>query len=114
VRRAIALVLLTPFITGCFATRHVPLSERTNLAKANGVTTRSGRTIEFVVDGATIANDTLRAVGPDGTITVPTDSIAQISVRKFSTLKTVGLTLGIGAVAFVGLGLVALNTIAID
>lgn len=113
-RRTIALVLLAPFITGCFATRHVPLSERTNLAKANGVTTRSGRKIEFAVDGATIANDTLRAIGRDGTITVPTDSIAQISVRKFSTIKTVGLTVGIGAVAFVALLVLALNTIAID
>jgi hypothetical protein len=35
-------------------------------------------------------------------------------VRKFSTIKTVGLTVGIGAVAFVALLVLALNTIAID
>ena len=109
-----ALTLLASVGAGCYATKRVPLTERVDLAKVNGVTTRSGEKIDFAVEGATIANDTLRAIGRSGTITVPTDSIAKISQRKFSTGKTVGLIAGIGAVAFGALLVLSLNTIAID
>jgi hypothetical protein len=112
VRRRVLIVLLAPFVAGCFATAQAPLSRRTDLAKANGVTTRSGYRIDFAVDGATIANDTLRAVGQAGTIAIPTDSIAQISERRFSTRNTVGLAAGVGAAGFVVLALLSVGKLA--
>jgi hypothetical protein len=114
VKRLLVLILLAPVIAGCYASKRAPLNERTDLARVDGVTMRSGRKIEFAVNGATIANDTLRAVGKSGTITIPTDSIAAISQRKFSTAKTVGLTAGISAVVFAAFVVLSLNTIAID
>ena len=66
------------------------------------------------MEGATIANDTLRAVGDHGAIAIPTDSIAQISERKFSMGNTAGLAVGVGAVAFVALLLLALHNFAIN
>ncbi|HEV7704702.1 MAG TPA: hypothetical protein VGO46_10440 [Gemmatimonadaceae bacterium] len=112
--RALISVLLLPLFAGCYATHHVPLNEKIDLSKANGVTMRSGRKIAFAVEGATIANDTLRAVGRDGTITVPTDSIAQISERRFSARNTVGLAVGVGAVAFAALVVLSYRSFAID
>ncbi len=59
---------------------------------------RSGTEIEFMATGAMIANDTLHAVTRHDHIAIPTDSIARISVRKFSPLRTGGLVIGVAAV----------------
>ena len=91
-------MLLAPLVAGCFGTQHIPFNESTGLEKATGVTTRSGREIEFMATGATIANDTLHAVTRHDHIAIPTDSIARISVRRFSPLRTGALVIGVAAV----------------
>jgi hypothetical protein len=108
----VVFLLLLPLIAGCFATTHVPLSERADLTKATGVTTQSGNELEFTVYGATIENDTLHAVGRDGALAIPTDSIAQISKRKFLWRNTAGLAVGVGAVAFLALFAAAMHNLA--
>ena len=75
---------------------------------------RSTRLIELSVEGATIENDTLHAVGDHASIAIPTDSIAQILVHKFSARNTAGLTVLVGAVAFGVLLVVALHNFSIN
>lgn len=84
-------MLLAPLIASCYATGHVPLRGGASLEHATGVRTLSGEQIKFAVPGATITNDTLRAAGKDALIAIPTDSIAEILVRKFSWRYTAGL-----------------------
>ena len=67
------------------------------------VTTRSGAEIEFIATGATITNDTLHAITRHDHIAIPTDSIARISVRRLSPLRTGALVIGAAAVAVVTL-----------
>jgi hypothetical protein len=97
------VLLLAPVFAGCYATGHAPLRANSPLEKATGVRKLSGEKIAFAVNGATIENDTLHAVGEHASIAIPVDSIAEISMRKFSARNTAGLVVGIGAVAFVGL-----------
>jgi hypothetical protein len=101
--------LLALVSADCYATGHVPIRGKTEFTRATGVTMRSGEEIEFAADGATIENDTLHAIGDHTSIAIPTDSIARVSVRKFSWGKTTGLVVGVGTVAFVVLGLIALR-----
>jgi len=93
------MVFLAPLVAGCYSTHHVPFNGSTGLENATGVTTRSGERLEFMATGATITNDTLHAVTRHDHIAIPTDSIARISVRKFSPLRTGGLVIGVAAVA---------------
>jgi hypothetical protein len=98
-RRAILLmVFFAPLAAGCYGTHHVPFDGSTGLESATGVTLRSGEEIEFMATGATITNDSLHAVTKHDHIAIPTDSIARISVRKFSPLRTGGLVIGVAAV----------------
>lgn len=92
------MVFLAPLVAGCYGTHHVPFNGSTGLENATGVTTRSGEEIEFMATGATIANDTLHAVTKHDHIAIPTDSIARISERSFSPLRTGGLVIGVAAV----------------
>jgi hypothetical protein len=101
-RRAI-VVVLAPILAGCFVTHHIPLNAGAELGNATGVTTRAGTEIDFATTGATITNDTLHAVGRHDVIALPADSVARISVRKFSPRSTAALAVGVGAVAFVAL-----------
>jgi hypothetical protein len=98
--RSLLVLLLATLFAGCYATQHVPLREKASLDHATGVRKLSGEEIEFAVSGATIANDTLHAVGKHASIAIPTDSIAKIAVRKFSIRYTAGLVGSVGAVAF--------------
>jgi hypothetical protein len=109
-RRSFYFLLLLPLFAGCFATQHIPLDGSTRLDEATGVTTRSGDQIEFSATGATMRNDTLHANGIREFVAIPADSVAQISVRKFSATNTAGLAIGVGLVAFLGLALIALGS----
>jgi hypothetical protein len=98
------VLLAVAFNAGaCMATQHVALDSRTDLHSASGITTHSGRKISFTTHGASIANDTLYAMTSAGPLIMPTDSIATISRKKFSAIRTLGLVGG----AFAGLLLVA-------
>jgi len=105
------MVLLVPLAAGCYGTHHVPFDGSTGLENATGVTLRSGEEIEFMATGATITNDSLHAVTKQDHIAVPTDSIARISVRKFSPLKTGGLVIGITAVTLFTFALLLANAL---
>jgi hypothetical protein len=91
-------MFVVPLVAACYGTHHVPFNESGGLESATGVTLRSGEEIEFMATGATIANDTLHAVTKHDHIAIPTDSIARISERSFSPLKTGGLVIGVAAV----------------
>lgn len=107
--RGLLILLLAPLIASCYATQHVSLRGEAPLERATGVRTLSGEQIRFAVTGATITNDTLHAVGQHASIAIPTDSIAEISVRKFSWRNTAGLLVGVGAVAFLALLALSFN-----
>jgi hypothetical protein len=106
------ILLLALVIAGCFSTQHVPLRSDAPLERATGVRTISGEEVEFAVTGATIVNDTLRAVGEHGTLVIPTDRIAKISIRKLSVRNTTGLVLGVGAICFLLLAVLAVGNLA--
>ena len=93
----LVMACLAPLVAGCYGTHHVPFNESTELENATGLTTRSGEEIEFAATGATITNDTLRAVTKHDHIAIPTDSVARISMHKFSPLKTGGLVIEVAA-----------------
>lgn len=95
--RARPLVILIPLLASCYGTRHIPFNGSTGLENTTGVTLRSGAEIVFVTTGATIANDTLHAITRHDHIAIPTDSIAEISVRKLSPLRTGALVVGVTA-----------------
>jgi hypothetical protein len=99
--RMLGLVALGALNVGCYATQHVPLGNGAGLDNATGVITRSGTYIEFATTGATMTNDTLYATGQYERVSVPVDSIAEITQRKLSVRNTAGLVVGVGAVAFV-------------
>ena len=86
------LLLLAPSITGCMTTRQAPFDNNVvGLDRITGVTTRSGREIRFRLPGASIVSDTLYAVGSQGEVSLPRDSIARVWNRKTSPVRTVGL-----------------------
>lgn len=88
---ALAL-LLAPSVTGCMTTRRTPFNNNAvELDRVVGVTTRSGWEIRFRQPGASIVNDTMHAVGAQGEVTLPTDSISHVWERKTSPVRTVGL-----------------------
>lgn len=94
--RMIAVFLtLAPTLAGCSSPHHVPFDSNTQLGRASGVTLRSGREIKFAARGASIASDTLYAVGAKGQLLVPTDSIARVTTPKFSAGRTAVLVVGI-------------------
>jgi hypothetical protein len=102
------ILLLTPSIAGCSSTQRVQFNSVAPLNHATGVTMLSGSNISFRESGASVSNDTLYALGLQGQLKVPADSIAQIRSRKFSPGRTVGLLAGLalagtfiaGAIAF--------------
>lgn len=94
------LLLLAPTIAGCMSTQHVPFNNNAaGLDRITGVTTRSGMEIPFAKPGAQITNDTLYAIGRSGRVVLSTDSVARVWDSKFSSGRTVGLVLGLAAVA---------------
>jgi hypothetical protein len=95
-------------VDACMATQHVVLGGQTDLDHASGITTRSGREVPFARPGASIVNDTMYAAGSAGRLSIPVDSIATVSRKKFSTTRTVALVGGLVA----GATLVALAIIA--
>ena len=96
-------MVLAPIMAGCYATQHIPLRGGAELENATGVTTNAGAQIEFATTGATITRDTLYAMGRHERVALPANSIALISVRRFSPRDTAGLAVGVGAVAFLAL-----------
>lgn len=111
-RAVLAVVLATAsMLTGCMGTQHVPFTATSDLNQATGITTRSGREIEFVRTGAWISNDTLYAAVLTGLVAYPTDSIARLSRDHFSAGRTAGLIVAIGAGLFAAL-LVVVSTIS--
>ena len=108
-RRIFWFVLLAPIIAGCTATHHILFSSGMGLEHATGVTTHSGREIEFAMAGATIANDTLYASGPHGEFALPADSIALISTRQFSSLATLVLIGSVAAAALLAFAAIVGN-----
>lgn len=75
------------------------------LSDATGFRYRSGTEALFAKPGARIANDTLFAMGTNGALTVPTDSIATITSRAYSPW---GSLVVISAAAAAALGFVYL------
>jgi hypothetical protein len=110
--RRLALVAIAALNVGCYATQHLPLGTGAGLDNATGVITRAGTYIEFAVAGATMTNDTLYATGRYERVSVPVDSIAEITQRKLSVRNTAGLVVGVGAVAFVVLLFAYLGNLA--
>lgn len=88
------LLLLAPSIAGCMSTQRIPYSNIAGLNRVTGVTTLSGSEIPFAKRGASVANDTLYAVGRRGQLTLPSDSIAQVWTRKFSLVRTLEIVGG--------------------
>jgi hypothetical protein len=93
------ILLLAPSIAGCSSMQRVPFNKAAPLDHATGVTMLSGSNISFAESGASLSNDTLYALGHQGQLKVPTDSIAQLWNRKFSTGRTIGV---VGGLAFIG------------
>ena len=106
--RYVVLLAVAFNVGACMATQHVALDSQTDLHSASGITTHSGRTISFTTRGASVENESLYATTSAGRLIMPTDSIATISRKKFSPIRTVGLLGG----AFAGLLLVAFIGIA--
>jgi hypothetical protein len=108
----LAWLVIAALNVGCYATQHLPLGTGARLDNATGVITRSGTYIEFAIAGATMTNDTLYATGRYERVSVPVDSIAEITQRKLSVRNTAGLVVGVGAVAFVVLLFAYLGNLA--
>jgi hypothetical protein len=106
--RCLMLATLAFSLDACMATQHVALDPQTDLNRASGITTQSGRTISFTTPGASVVNDTLYAAASAGQLIMPTDSIATVSRKKFSATRTVGLVGGV----FTGILLIALIGVA--
>jgi hypothetical protein len=97
------LLLLAPSIAGCLSTQHIPYTDSSRLDNVTGVTMRSGREIRFSQPGAQIRNDTLYAVVRQNQVTLPTDSIAQVTQQKASPWRSTLLMYGLigGALAII-------------
>jgi hypothetical protein len=99
-RRRIATVMLPLILaqtaSGCMSVQRTQYNPDASLGKITGVTTRSGTKIPFTSPGASITNDTLYAMGRQGQIMIPADSVAQIWNDKFSKGRTAGLVVGLG------------------
>jgi hypothetical protein len=106
---AIALLLASSTVS-CTSLHHQPFDSHAGLDDISGVTTRSGTEVRFAESSASIKKDTLYAIGERGPIQMPTDSIARVSKRKLSVWRTVALSLGIGAAAFVAIGVAVLTS----
>jgi hypothetical protein len=78
-------LLLALSSAGCYTTRHQRLEPNASLGGATGITTRAGDQIQFAKPGATITNDTLFAIGTIGPLKVPTDSVADVTSRGYSS-----------------------------
>ena len=106
------LLVLAPTIAGCMTTRRTAFHDNTvGLDRITGVTMSSGREIKFSEPGASITNDTMYAVGRQGQLLLPTDSIAGVSVRKVSAGRTVGL---VAALAVVGIVIIAVSSLNLN
>jgi hypothetical protein len=104
------LLLLAPSVTGCMTTQRAPFNDNAvKLDRVTGVTTRSGREIPFRLPGASIVNDTMYAVGSQGEISLPSDSVAQVWTRKTSPVRTVALVGGLALVAAAIIGAISFD-----
>ncbi len=94
----LALILsLSPTITGCMGTTQLPLDASTDLTRVTGVISRSGTHTVFASPGATITNDTLYAIGKNGQLLLPVDSIATVRKPATSIGRSVALAFGLVA-----------------
>ena len=111
--RCLVLLAVAFSVDACMATQHVALDRQTDLNRASGITTQSGRTIAFTRAGASIVNDTLYAAVSTGQLIMPTDSVATVSRKKFSTPRTLGLVggvmTGVMLIALIGVAASGLN-----
>lgn len=96
--RLAMLACLTPLLAGCWTTEQIPLSQYPPLSHATSVTTSSGSNIRLHPRGAYVVHDTLRATSSEGQVIIPADSIALVSVRKFSWGRAIALYFGAGTV----------------
>ncbi|MDB4915262.1 MAG: hypothetical protein JWM95_2906, partial [Gemmatimonadetes bacterium] len=93
------LLLLAPSIAGCSSIQRTPFDNGVALDRVTGVTMRSGSNTPFAARGASISNDTLYALGSQGQLKLPADSVTQVWHRRFSPGRTVGLVAGLSLVA---------------
>lgn len=98
--RGALLLLIMSTADGCASTQHFPFNATEDLGQVSGVTMRSGTEIKFADKGASVSNDTLYAVGREGQLMLPADSISRVSIRRFSAGRTVGMGLGLAAGLF--------------
>ena len=104
------LLLLAPSISGCMATQQTYFTNKTvGLDRVTGITTRSGKEIRFRLPGASIVNDTMYAVGANGEMILPTDSIAQVWNQHTSAARTVGLVAGLALVGIAIAGAISFD-----
>jgi hypothetical protein len=87
---ALALSLVSS-ISACTSIHHGKFERTAPLDRVVGVTTSAGKEIVFAERGATVAEDTLYAMGRKGQLRVPADSISRTATRKFSVVRTIAL-----------------------
>jgi len=92
------------------ATQQTYFTNKTvGLDRVTGITTRSGKEIRFRLPGASIVNDTMYAVGANGEMILPTDSIAQVWNQHTSAARTVGLVAGLALVGIAIAGAISFD-----
>ena len=100
-------LLLAPTVAGCMTTQVRPFGSVERLDDMSGITTTAGRRISFKEQGAMVANDTLYAVGRDGQLIVPTDSIVNAFHHRVAKGRSAGLVVGLAALTALVAGAVA-------
>lgn len=96
--RSALAALFVLHLGACTVNKYVELSANPKLADVAGLTTKSGRVVNFEPRGAVISNNNLYAVGAQGQVVIPTDSIKTVWVKQFSTSHTLGLVAALAAV----------------
>jgi hypothetical protein len=104
--RSALAALFVVYLGACTVNQHVELSANPKLADVAGLTTKSGQVVTFEPRGAVVSNNTLYAVGPQGQVVFPVDSIKTVWVKQFSPSHTLGL---VGAIAVVLAGFVVIS-----
>jgi hypothetical protein len=96
--RSALAALFVVYLGACTVNQHIELSANPKLAEVAGLTTKSGKDVTFDPRGAVVSNNMLYAVGPQGQVVFPVDSIKTVWVKQFSPSHTLGL---VGAIALV-------------
>lgn len=98
---AAALALsLVPSVSACTSIHHGKFERTAPLDRVVGVTTSAGKEIVFAERGATVAEDTLYAMGRKGQLRVPADRISLTATRRFSAGRTIALVGAAAVTAF--------------